>query len=121
MNLDRFDKLYDDRVTKKDFNGLKKDFNGLKKDFNGVKKDLERVENKLERKIERLEDKVDLKIDGVSSQVKELNEKAFSDQGSLGNRVTRLEKDSRLIKKIGSIVSAIIIVVAGAWLTSLFL
>ena len=112
--LDRFDKLYDDRVTKKDFNGLKKD-------FNGVKKDLERVENKLERKIERLEDKVDLKIDGVSSQVKELNEKAFSDQGSLGNRVTRLEKDSRLIKKIGSIVSAIIIVVAGAWLTSLFL
>ena len=56
--LDRFDKLYDDRVTKKD---------------------LERVENKLERKIERLEDKVDLKIDEVSSQVKDLNEMGFFD------------------------------------------
>ena len=63
--LDRFDKLYDDRVTKKD--------------FSGIKKDLERVENKLERKIERLEDKVDLKIDKVSSQVKDLNEMGFFD------------------------------------------
>ena len=64
------------------------------------------VEGKLETKIDGVEAKLEAKIDGVSSQVKELNDKSFSEQGSLGNRVTRLEHDSKFFKWVGGILGS---------------
>lgn len=82
--LDILNKLYDDRVTKKD---------------------LERVEDK----IERVEDKIDVRIVEVTSQIKELNDKTFCEQDSLGIRVNNLEKDSKIFKWVGSSILGVII------------
>ena len=111
---DKLETLASDRdkvATKEDIDKLESKTDRLEDKLETLASDRDKVATKedigkLESKTDRLEDKLESKIDQVSSQVKELNDRAFSEQGSLGNRVTRLEHDSKFFKWIGGIVGS---------------
>lgn len=111
--LDILNKLYDDRVTKKDLEKVEDKIEGKVAELKGlIDEKIEKVERKIEKvedKIEKVEHKIDVRTAEVTSQIKELNDKTFCEQDSLGSRVNNLEKDSKLFKWAGSSIIGVII------------
>ena len=108
--LEKLETLVSDRdklATKEDIDKLDSKIDRveakLESKIDGVEA---KLDSKIESKVDGVEAKLESKIDGVSSQVKELNDKSFSEQGSLGNRVTRLEHDSKFFKWVGGILGS---------------
>ena len=118
--LDILNKLYDDRVTKKDLEKVEDKIEKVEDKIEGkvaelkglIDEKIEKVERKIEKvedKIEKVEHKIDVRTAEVTSQIKELNDKTFCEQDSLGSRVNNLEKDSKLFKWAGSSIIGVII------------